>query len=335
MKKIFTNIFFVFRKRQNLFVLIIAILVICITIVSFKIISFETKSNESTDTGKVKAEQHELGQELKFLPSLKDTILPPSKKEKIKDPNIYSKNGILIDTSSFYPLWQKNTNDKVPIASITKIMSAIIVLENYNLDDVIIFSQAAASQIGSDAKIKTGEKLTVLSLLKAMLIVSANDSAYSLAEKIGVDNFVNKMNEKAQWLGLNNTNFKDPAGLNDDGYSSAYDLAIITAYALKNKQFAEIVKIPDTKIYSIDNKYMHELENSNRLIKSDNLYYLPNALGIKTGFTPTAGHCMVSAAQVSNRIIVSVILNTSEYTVEASAKESKKLLEWGINSFYW
>ncbi len=320
------------KKKQNIFVLIVVILVLSITVVSIKIITFEAKHAEN---GRVKAEQHELAQNLKFLPTLGDSVLPPQKKDKIKEPNIYAKNGILLDSKSIYPLWQENANERVPIASITKIMSAIVVLENYNLNDVVVFSQKAAQQIGSDAKIKTGESLSVESLLYASLIVSANDAIYALAEKIGVDSFVNKMNEKAQWLGLNNTHFKDPAGLDDEGYSSAYDLSIITAYALKNKKFAEIVKIPETEIYSVDNKYAHKLENSNRLIKLDNPLYLSNALGVKTGFTPVAGHCMVSAANVNDNIIISVVLNTAEFTNEASAKESKKLLEWGINSFFW
>jgi D-alanyl-D-alanine carboxypeptidase len=335
MKNPFFNFFSVLKKRQNIFVLIIVILIICIITVVVEIINFEKRSASSTDIGKVKAVQHELNQELKFLPTLANIVLPPQKKEKVKDPNVYLKNGILLDTGSSYPLWQKNANNRVPIASTTKIMSAIVALENYNLDDTIVFSQKAAQQIGSDTQIKAGEKLSVESLLKAALIVSGNDAIYAVAEKMGVDNFINKMNEKASWLNLQNTHFKDPAGLDDEGYSSAYDLAIITAYALKNKKFAAIVKIPETEIYSTDNKYVHKLENSNRLIKSDNPLYLPEALGIKTGFTPVAGHCLVSAININNKTIVSVVLNTVEFTTDASAKESKKLLEWGINSFYW
>ncbi|MCL5795509.1 MAG: serine hydrolase [Patescibacteria group bacterium] len=335
MKQLFLNLFSIFKKRHTVFILIILLLTIGIIGVGIKIINIEKKSSNQSDIGKVKAEQHEMNQDLKFLPTLKDITLPPQKKEKVKDPNVYLNSGILLDTNTFYPLWEKNVNDRVPIASTTKIMSAIVVLENYNLNDTVTFSTKAAQQIGSDAKIKAGEILSVESLLKASLIVSANDAIYALAEKVGVENFVSKMNEKAKWLNLQNTHFNDPAGLDDNGYSSAYDLAVITSYALKNKKFAEIVKIPETKIYSADNKYVHELESSNRLLKSDNQFYLPGTLGIKTGFTPTAGHCLVSAINIKNSTLVSVVLNTSEYTNEASAKETKKLLEWGINSFYW
>jgi len=272
---------------------------------------------------------------LKNIPELPDFKLPPQKKQNIKDPYVSMNSGVLIDANSFYPLWQKNAHLEVPIASTTKIISAIVIIENYDLGEEITISQKAATQIGSEVFLKPQEKISTKSLLKALLIQSGNDAAYALAEKIGVDNFVTKMNEKAKTLEMNDSSFKDPAGLDDDGKSSAIDLAKASAYAMKLPQFTEIVKTPEDVVYSVDGRNKHSLDNSNRLVKGDSPYFLPYALGIKTGFTPLAGHCLVSYGRQNNHDLISVVLSTTETQAESSAKESRKLLEWGFNSFNW
>lgn len=257
----------------------------------------------------------------------------PTKKENFYDIELLAKNYILLDTKSSSILSQKNSDDPVPIASTTKIMTAIIAIENYNLNEQVTISQEAASQIGSIAGLVENEKITVKNLLYCLMLKSGNDSAFALAEHMGFDNFVNKMNAKADYLGLKSTNYKDPAGLNDEGRSTARDLAIEAAYAIKYPIFREIVSTKSTQVTSIDDKYVHILDNSNRLISPEELFYHPNAFGIKTGYTPDAGHCLVSSFKIKDRYLVAVVLNTYEDTADASAKESKKIIDWALENY--
>ncbi|MCL5407594.1 MAG: D-alanyl-D-alanine carboxypeptidase [Patescibacteria group bacterium] len=268
----------------------------------------------------------------------KSLVKPPQKKSDIKDPNINSKAAILIDEASFKILYQKDSDLKVPIASTTKIMTSLVVLEDYpdKMKDAVTLTREMINVEGSDAQLRPGEKISVENLLKGLLIVSGNDAAYSLASYLGgKDQFVQKMNSKAQFLGLKNTSYKDPAGLNDEGYSSAHDLAVIGTYALRNKTFADIVKTPETTVVSNDGLILHEFKSSNRMLRTEEQFYYPFTIGIKTGFTPEAGHCLVSAAQKDGHRLIAVILNTNENTLTASAKESRKLLDWGFNSWTW
>lgn len=268
-------------------------------------------------------------------------VLPkkyPKKNPNVKDPQIFAKTAYLIDGTSFYPLYSKREDEKVPIASTTKMATAITVLENYpdKLNDTVTITSKMINVEGSDIKLRPGEKITVENLLNGLLIMSGNDTAYSLAEYFGgKEKFVLEMNKKVEEIGLKNTHYKDPAGLDDDGYSTAKDLAILAAYNLKNSKFATIVKTTEKTVYSTDGKIAHELKNSNRLIHTDEPYYLPYAIGVKTGFTYGAGHALVSAGQKDGKLLISVVLNTNENTITASAKESKKLLEWGFNSWTW
>lgn len=288
--------------------------------------------NHKKDSGEVKgASTTNLGQ----LPTIPQNLITPFKKAEADDPYVYMNNGILIDKDSFYPLWEQDAHQEVPIASTTKIMTAIVAMENYNLDDIVTVSQDAAYKEGSGMGLMPQEEISVESLLKGLLITSGNDAATAIAEKMGINNFVDKMNQKAKELNLKNTLFKDPAGLDDSAYSSAFDLAIMFAYALQKPKFAEIINTRFTTVYAADNYYKHDLDNSNRLINTDSPYYMQNSLGGKTGLTDGAGHCLVAAAQYNNHTLISVVLNTYEYTNEASAKESKKLLDWGMDSFIW
>jgi len=317
-------------KANNIFLATILVLTLSIFAVRMYMVKFDNGQNKS-DTGKVKSA--EINTNITSLPNLPVSNNPPTKKADYYEPYVWADSIIALDEKSFYPLWEKNAHKQVPIASTTKIMTAIVALENYGLNDTIEISEKAALQIGSETQLRTGEKLTVEAILNALLIQSGNDAAYALAEKIGFDNFVRKMNDKAKEIGLKDTEFKDPAGLDEAGHSSAFDLGIMTAYALKLNKFSEIVKTPEKIIYSVDGRIEHKLDNSNRLIKADSPFYLAEAIGVKTGYTPDAGHCMVSAAKFSNHTVISVVLNTAESTNEASAKETKKLLDWVNNSY--
>lgn len=267
-----------------------------------------------------------------------DVKKPPIKKEDAKDPIINSNAAILIDGSSFKQLFQQNADLKVPIASTTKIMSSLVVLEDYldKLENKVNLTNEMINVEGSDMQLRPSETISVNNLLKGMLIVSGNDAAFALASYLGgKEQFVGKMNEKAEVLGLKNTQFKDPAGLDDEGYSNANDLATLTSYALRNKIFSDIVKTPNTTIASENGSVIHELKSSNRMLRSEEQYYYPFTIGIKTGFTPAAGHCLVSAAEKDGHVLIAVILNTNENSLTASAKESRKLLDWGFNNWTW
>lgn len=317
----------VLKISNKIWIVLIVILILAIFYTGLRINNF---GNDANTTGKVKGIISEIPQMLNS-----DIKTIPQKNNSLKV-NILAKNYVLIDADSFYPLLEKYSHSQVAIASTTKIMTAVIVLENYDLKDVVTISQNASSQIGSDIQLRTGEKLTVESLLYALLVKSGNDAAMALAEHLpgGLMTFIQKMNDKANYLGLKDTNYKDPAGLDDTGYSSAYDLAIITAYAMKNPVFNKIIRTQEFNITSIDGKISHQLESSNRLIKSDEPLYYPLAIGVKTGFTPTAGHTLVSAGESEGKILISVVLNTYENTVDASAKESRKLLKYGFDNFH-
>lgn len=269
------------------------------------------------------------------LPQIKPAAItkPITIKKGASLPYIYANSFALTDSQTAYPILEKNSKSKVPIASLTKIMTALVVLENYDLNMPVTVKRDNASVIGSDIQLVPGEVLTIDSLLYGLLIQSGNDAAMTLASAQGsVEDFVVKMNQKSEKLGLKDTRFRDPAGLDDGGYSTASDLAVLASYVVKNKKFAEIVDIPEYTIISIDGRFTHSLKNSNRLIISDEQYYLPAAIGIKTGYTPGAGHCLVSAVKKNGRLLISVILNTTENTNVASAKESYKLLSWALDN---
>lgn len=261
-------------------------------------------------------------------------VLPPRVKNN-SEARIAARFFALYDPVSGYVVAGQEAERSVPVASLTKMMTGLIVVEKMDPTKEIEISRNAISVIGSDAKLRIGEKLTVESLLKALLITSANDGAYALAENYegGIQGFVNAMNEKATQLGLNKTEFKDPAGLDDSGRSTAKDLTVLGSYFLRHPKLAEIVKTAKTSISSTDGRLVHELDSSNRLVKEE-LYY-PGILGIKTGFTPDAGHSIIVAAQRNNHTLIAVVLNTYSNAKDASAREAAKLLDWGFQNLEW
>ena len=266
--------------------------------------------------------------------SKKLSSIPKKSLDFYESDYILAQNYILIDFESGTILTQKDAHQQVSIASTTKIMTAIIALENYDLEEQIVIKDRPMSSEESMIGLITDDSLNMKDLLSALLISSANDAAYALADHMGYDKFIQRMNDKAQYFGLDDTLFKDPAGFSDEGKSSASDMAYITKYALANDTFKDIIKTTQATIVS-SNGLAYELKNSNRLIKNDEpLYYSPS-IGGKTGFTYEAGHCLVSAATSNEHTLIAVVLHTDYDTNEASAEESKKLLEWGFDNYTW
>jgi len=259
-------------------------------------------------------------------------IKAPNRKGGIKDPVIYANNVVLLDVMSMYPLYEKNERQEVSIASMTKLMTALVVLDHYKLSDVIEVKQDAVTVIGSKIGLKEGEKITGEKLLNGLLISSGNDAAIALSSyKQESSKFVELMNRKAKDIGMSQTKFMDPAGLNDDGKSTAYDIAILFGEALKKPEVVKVVSTSEETISSVDGSNTHELKNSNRLVTDEMKY--DGIIGGKTGFTPDAGHSLVSAANIDGRTIVAVVINTIDISKSASAVESKKLYDWCKNSF--
>lgn len=257
---------------------------------------------------------------------------PPKKNSNTIDPVIRAGSAILVHEPSKYFLYSKNSDQKVPIASITKIMTAIITLENYKLTDIIEIKSDSTNVTPSVMNLVPGERITVENLMYGLLLNSGNDAALALSSsKMPLDSFVSLMNKKANELGLENSIFKDPAGLDDNGVSSARDVAILFSYALKIEEIEKLISTAKTEVKSVDETVTHKLENSNRLTTGE--IPLDGVIGGKTGYTPDAGHTLVCAASRNNQLLISVVLNTTSNSPSASAEETKKLLTWGFNSF--
>lgn len=275
------------------------------------------------------------------LPSLdnQSPVSPPSKTSK-SNPYIPAKYAFLIDTSSKTPLYKKKERRRVPIASTTKIMTAIITLEEFRLNDVVTVPQNIYTVPGSKMGLYPKEKITIENLLWGMLLNSGNDAAYTIATYKSTlpgnpQPFVDKMNRKANTLGLLDTKFYDPAGLDDSGYSTAYDLAILTEYALRQKTFIKIVSTDHKTIRSQDKTITHNLKNTNRLVDHDQPLFNPYAIGVKTGYTDNAGHCLVAATRKNGHLLISIILNTYSQDTSESARLNGKLLNWGYANYTW
>jgi len=277
----------------------------------------------------------------------KPTIsLIPIKNSLAKTPQILAHYSALYDVDSGTFLYGERDNDPVPIASITKIMTAIVTLEQYRLNDIVTISKESTLSQGSIINLRAGETITIESLLYGLLIPSGNDAAHALAKqsitiplyansgKEPIELFVTIMNDKAKEIGLTHTLYKDPAGLDDTGISTARDQGLLIAYALRNETFRKIINTPETTLYSSDMKISHVLDNSNRLVKEE-MYY-QGIIGGKTGFTPTAGHNLITAAKREGHTLVAVVFNTYDSVNKAaSAIEARKLLDWGFANFTW
>lgn len=246
---------------------------------------------------------------------------------KIEIPNINSRAYVVIDRNTNTVLLGKNENTQKKMASTTKIMTAIIILENCNLNETITISKKAAGTGGSRLGLKTGDKITIHDLLYGLMLKSGNDTAVALAEHLGtnIQGFAELMNKKASELNLNNTHFETPHGLDaDNHYTTAHELAILSNYALNNKTFAQIV---GTKTYTVTiNGYPKTISNTNELLGNLNGVY-----GIKTGFTNGANRCLVTACKRDNMDIICVVLGAD--TKKFRTQDSIKLINYTFNNF--
>lgn len=261
---------------------------------------------------------------------------------------IYSPSAILMDFSTGKILYEKNIYEKRYPASLTKILTAILVLENCSLEEVCTVSYNSVMSIGYGyvvANLQIGEQLTVEQLLNLIMVASSNDAAVVLAEHVSgsVEEFSALMNAKAIEIGCQNTHFTNPYGAHDENhYSTAYDLALIGRYAMQNEYFRELAKktfyqLPATNKHATNDRFFtttNELLINNKNNRPDNYYY-EYAIGIKTGYTTPAAYCLMAACEKDNFSFISVVLGSAQTKDGLSARyiDTKNLFEFGYSNF--
>lgn len=255
----------------------------------------------------------------------------------------YCPSCILIEANTGKILYEKNSNDVRFPASTTKIMTAILTVENCNLDDVATVSHNAVYSIPYDythASLKEGEELTIEQLLYALMIPSANDAAIVLAEHIsgGVEEFAKLMNKRAEELGCKNTHFVNPNGIHSkDHTSTSYDLALMGKFAMQNSIIRKIVSttqftLPATNKYS---KADRTFNNSNDLLNTYSRYYYEGTTGVKTGYTGEAGNCIIASAKKNDFEVILVVLGGESTNTGLSQRylDCKTLFDYAFNNY--
>ena len=263
-----------------------------------------------------------------------------------EEPEISSESAILIDSSTEKILYSKKENEKMYPASTTKILTAILTIENCKLDDIVTVPYEAISVIPSGysvAALQAGEQLTVEQLLQVLMVHSANDAANVLAYHISgsLEVFASLMNKKISDLGLQNTHFTNPSGMqNENHYTTAHDLAIIMKYCMKNSTFRNLAGLKSCTIPAT-NKYEERIfKTTNELLIYDNRdvqsnYYYKYAIAGKTGYTTEAKNCLVSVSNKDGFELICVVLGAGIYPNNISAKfiDTKTIFEYGYNNY--
>lgn len=252
-------------------------------------------------------------------------------KEPEYEPNIVAQGAILMDYKTGRVLWAKNEHTPLAMASTTKIMTAIIAIENKSLEDKVIVSKKAQNTPPVKMFLKEGEEIRLKDLLYALMMQSSNDAAVAIAEYVGgdVETFCQMMTNKAKEIGTKDTIFRTPNGLDSlDHHSTAYDMALISRYTLNNKEFTDIINTKNTSFKTSRTNY--NIINKNRL-----LYEFDGANGIKTGYTGKAGHCFVGSATKNDMTLISVVLASGWGNKGKSQKwiDTKSILNYGFNNF--
>ena len=243
-----------------------------------------------------------------------------------------SSNGmVVIEGSTNTVLYEKNKDVRLPMASTTKIVTAILAIEKTNdIDEKFIVSDNAVGIEGTSIYIKSGEKFSMKELLYGLILASGNDCAVAIAERLGgIEKFVEDMNNLSISLCLQNTHFDNPHGLDSNThYTSAYDLAILTSYALKNETFREIISTKRMVLEPTDMYQARYLKNKDKLLFLDE-----NCIGGKTGFTDNAGRCLVNVHEENNMTIISVVLNCQPMFEECQRLTEKVLENYKMKEF--
>lgn len=264
-----------------------------------------------------------------FLLPLAEASYFPLRDFNIAEPVIGAKAAVLFDTRSGKLLYQKDAFRQLPIASLTKLMTAVVIIEELNLDSIVTVLAEDLNVDGYGADLVKGEKIKAVDLLKIMLIKSSNDAALvfqSFTQQQGID-MVDKMNQKAATLGMNSTRFTNPAGLDDDAFSTAADLVKLVQYVGKHRLIWQILTIPSIEVTSADGIYKHNIVNTDRLLGQ-----VPDIIGGKTGFTDRAIGTMILVVNVDRGFsnLIGVVLGSND-----RFSDVRKIIEWGRMAYRW
>jgi D-alanyl-D-alanine carboxypeptidase (penicillin-binding protein 5/6) len=252
----------------------------------------------------------------------------------VQPPNLTAQSAVVLDRDSAVLLYGKNEKTQLLPASTVKIMTALVAMDYYHLDDVLVVDEVNGE--GQDMELVKGERITVKNLLYGALVSSANDAALVLAQNYpgGEIGFVKAMNQKAKELNLNDSYFANPTGLDSDeegnlltdySYTTALDLARLSAVALKNETISQMVAIPQIVVSDVGGAISHRLYNLNQLLEK-----LEGVKGVKTGWTEDAQECLVSFVERNGRGVISVVLGSQD-----RFGETKKLIDWVFANHRW
>lgn len=315
-------------KKQLFIILIISLL----TVSFFLLFRIEKKNQKNIIV------QEEGGSELKEIQELPIRIPQeplPELQEKAAIAILFEKG----DKEKI--LYQKNIEENLSPASLAKLMSAMIVLDHYPLEKEVIVSQRAVWTEGESGRLSPGEKIKVKGLLELLLLVSSNDAATALAEEIGENKFLDLMNEKAKKIGLKNTHFLNPHGLDEKGqYSTAYDLAKLTKYSIKNYPLIwETLREREKDVIGKDNlgrEILHHLRNTILMHSAgEALLNDSNFLGGKTGYTQDVNESMILAAKTSGKVKGEIVIVILGVGIGERVPKAKQLYDWGLKAFKW
>lgn len=239
---------------------------------------------------------------------------------------------VLIEAESGRVLYEKNAHEALPMASTTKIMTALVALENGSLTDTVTASRSAFGVPGTSIYLSEGEQLTLEEMLYGLMLQSGNDAAVAIAEHIGgsVEGFCRMMTARAEEIGCENTVFSTPHGLPaENHHTTAWDLALIAREALKNDTFRQIVMTRRASIPWAGHEYDRVLNNKNRLLSE-----YPGALGVKTGYTKAAGRCLVFAAERDGMRLIGAVMNAPDWFTDAEALLDEGFARWHNTVLY-
>lgn len=247
--------------------------------------------------------------------------------------DISAKSAILVDFNTGKVLYSKNENEPLAMASMTKVMSMLLIMEKIDdgslkYDDIVEISTESSSMGGSQIFLNPGDKYKVIDLLKGVAMASANDAVVALAEKTygSKEHFIEAMNKKAESLGLKNTHFVNVHGLDEEGhYSSAYDMSVMARELLKHEKILDFTKVYEEYLTKPDGSQIW-LVNTNKLVR-----FYDGVDGLKTGFTQKAGYCLTATGKKNNLRLISVVMG--EESIEKRSSDTVKLLNYGFNTF--
>ncbi len=246
-------------------------------------------------------------------------------KNDVQGLSVSARSAVVVNADTLEILWSKNAEECLPMASTTKIMTALLLCESGRLDRSIVTTKEMVTVEGSSMGLLEGDSVTLRDLLYGLMLPSGNDAANTVALVLGgsIEGFADMMNARAQQLGLSNTHFVTPSGLDSDGhYTTAYDLARLAAAALKNPDFAAAAGAESVTLSYGNPPYRRTLTNHNKLLK---MY--DDVIGVKTGFTKKSGRCLVSAAEKEGKRIIAVTLNAPD-----DWRDHRALLDFGLSA---